>query len=287
MIKRLFRSIYAKIRLFYKKSDRVQHLIFPGIILEQEPFVSIIILTYNNLELTKACLNSLEANTGYKNMEIIIVDNASTDDTPDFLKKNYQHKKNYQIILNNKNLGFAAGNNIGLKAATGEYLVLLNNDTRVTSGWIRAMVSYFVQYSKMGLLGPITNNIGNEAKISTKYKNPDEMLPEVSEITLKNTGRLRLMKTVAFFCVMIPRKVFEEIGLLDERFGLGFFEDDDYCRRVQQAGYEIYCAEDVFVHHHLSASFDQMKAKSRQKLFEENKKIYESKWGAWQPHQYR
>jgi GT2 family glycosyltransferase len=253
----------------------------------KEPLVSIIILTYNNLQLTKACLKSLEQYTDYENIEIIIVDNASSDDTPIYLKQNYENLKNYKVILNNENLGFSAGNNVGLKVATGDYLVLLNNDTLVTTGWMRTMVNHFRYNPKLGLLGPITNNIGNEAKVFTKYKNPNDMFPEVTHIIFKNMGKLLPLKTAAFFCVMMSREVYEKVGLLDESFGLGFFEDDDYCRRVQQQGYDIFCAEDVFIHHHLSASFDKLKSETRQELFEKNKKIYESKWGAWKPHQYR
>ena len=85
----------------------------------------------------------------------------------------------------------------------------------------------------------------------------------------------------------MPRQVFERVGELDEAFGVGFFEDDDYCRRVELAGWRIACAEDVFVHHHLSASFDQLKAEAKKKLFDANKAIYEAKWGAWEPHAYR
>ena len=86
---------------------------------------------------------------------------------------------------------------------------------------------------------------------------------------------------------MITRAAFDRVGELDERFGLGFFEDDDYCRRLEQAGFEVLCAEDVFVHHHLSASFDKLKSQAKQALFDKNRAIYESKWGPWRPHQYR
>ena len=95
------------------------------------------------------------------------------------------------------------------------------------------------------------------------------------------------VNVVGFFCTAMPRVVFETVGGLDERFGLGFFEDDDYCRRVAEAGYRITIAEDVFVHHHLSASFDLLDRERRQALFDRNKALYEEKWGEWTPHRYR
>jgi GT2 family glycosyltransferase len=85
----------------------------------------------------------------------------------------------------------------------------------------------------------------------------------------------------------MPRDVYQSIGPLDENFGTGFFEDDDYCQRVRQLERRIVCAEDVFVHHELSASFSKMPSKERQELFDRNKTYYESKWGPWQRHAYR
>jgi GT2 family glycosyltransferase len=189
--------------------------------------------------------------------------------------------------LNPDNKGFAAGNNQGLLAATGEYLVLLNNDTYVTPGWISSLVKHIERDPQIGLRGPVTCNIGNEAKINIHYGNMSEMLVESSKFTLRHIGHLTPLRTAAFFCVMISRTAYEKVGLLDEAFGIGFFEDDDYCRRVEQAGFGIYCADDVFIHHHLSASFNKLKLETRQKLFEENKVTYEKKWGPWIPHVYR
>jgi GT2 family glycosyltransferase len=88
-------------------------------------------------------------------------------------------------------------------------------------------------------------------------------------------------------CVMFTRKVYEKVGPLDEAFGRGFFEDDDYCRRVEQPGLSVVCAEDVFIHHHLSAPFNKLKSADRQALFEQNKAIYEAKCGTWTPHTYK
>jgi GT2 family glycosyltransferase len=92
---------------------------------------------------------------------------------------------------------------------------------------------------------------------------------------------------VAFFCVMMPRRVYEAVGPLDEQFFPGFFEDDDYCLRVREKGWTIGCAEDVFVYHELSASFDAEGAARRAAIFERNKALFEKKWGPWKPHIYR
>ena len=251
-----------------------------------EPVVSVIVVTYNNLELTKACLASLAEFSDYSQLEIIVVDNASSDSSRDYLTQ-WAAAPNRQLILNEDNKGFAAANNQGLAIASGEYLVMLNNDTYVTPGWVRTLMNHLRRDSSIGLIGPVTNNIGNEAKINLSYKNMDEMLRSSASYTRRHIGQILPIRTVAFFCVMMRRDVFQRVGPLDEAFGRGFFEDDDYCRRVEQSGLRIVCAEDVFVHHYLSASFNKLKSQDRQVLFEQNKAIYEAKWGKWIPHTFR
>ena len=110
---------------------------------------------------------------------------------------------------------------------------------------------------------------------------------EAYQLTRARIGQSFDIPVAAFFCVMFPRGVYEELGPLDEKFGMGFFEDDDYCERVRRAGRRVACAEDVFIHHELSASFDQVMAGERRALFERNRAYYESKWGPWKPHEYR
>lgn len=263
------------------------HDLVQGIEALKGPLVSVIVVTYNNLDLTKACLHSLEKLTDYGNLEVIVVDNASADETPAYLEAWCAEGANRRIVLNPDNRGFAAGNNQGLAIARGEYLVMLNNDTYVTPGWISTLTAHLRRHGELGMIGPVTNNIGNEARIDTQYQDMDGMLCEAAAYTAAHAGKLLPMRTVAFFCVMLRREVYEKVGPLDEAFGIGFFEDDDYCRRVEQAGWGIACAEDVFIHHHLSASFNKLKQERRQALFEENKAIYEAKWGPWVPHVYR
>lgn len=253
-----------------------------------EPIVSIIIVTYNNLALTRECLESVDIYRGFSNQEIIVVDNRSEDGTREFLQQWVSDSpSDRKVIFNEDNLGFAAANNQGMAAAKGEFLVLLNNDTYVTPGWLQTLMNHLRRDKTIGIIGPVTNNIGNEAKIDIFYSSMEGMIEAARRYTCNHLGEVFDLRTVAFFCVMFRRSVYEAIGLLDEAFGLGFFEDDDYCRRIEEAGMRIVCAEDVFVHHHLSASFDKIHSKKRQELFERNKKIYEEKWGAWEPHVYR
>lgn len=250
--------------------------------------VSVIIVTYNNLDLTKRCLYSVEKYSNYENLEVIIVDNNSQDGTKEYLKEYAKNKKNVKVILNEENLGFSAGNNIGIKNATGDYIVLLNNDTFVTPNWIERLMAHFELDNKIGLVGPRTNNIGNEAKIETNVKTEEEIVSFAEKLYKEN--RLKQydkVRVLAFFCVMIKKEVFDKIGLLDEAFGIGMFEDDDFCERAKKAGYKLVCADDVFIYHHLSATFDKEPSEWKKKLFEKNKKIYESKHGKWIPHKYR
>ncbi|QOW19177.1 glycosyltransferase [Lysobacter ciconiae] len=252
-----------------------------------EPKVSIIVLCYNNLQFTQACLESVERYSDYPNLEIIAVDNASSDGTQAYLTHWALGGTHRVFIANDANVGFSAGNNVGLRAATGDYLVILNNDTYVTPGWVRGLMRHLRRNPGAGLVGPVTNNIGNEARIEIHYATMEEMIERAGEYTRRNPGTSFEIATAAFFCVMIPRRVYDAVGPMDEDFGVGFFEDDDYCRRLALNGFKVLCADDVFVHHHLSASFNKLKAGAKQALFDTNKAIYEAKWGPWAPHTYR
>ena len=253
----------------------------------QFPRVSVVVLTYNQLDFTRACLHSLEKNSKYPNWELIIVDNASEDGTRDFLREYAAGREHVELILNDENLGFAAGNNVGCRRASGDFIVMLNNDTFVTPGWIGKLLTHFEENPSLALLNPVTNNIGNEARIDIHYADMTEMEQVTAEYTARRRGHRIPLRAAAFFCVMVRREVWDEVGELDEEFGVGFFEDDDYAMRVRKLGYAIECAEDVFVHHHLSASFNELGNEKKSELFDRNKRYFESKWGEWVPHQYR
>ncbi|MDQ0244811.1 GT2 family glycosyltransferase/glycosyltransferase involved in cell wall biosynthesis [Bacillus fengqiuensis] len=253
------------------------------------PKVSIIVITYNQLEYTQKCISSIFSKTAYPNFELIIVDNNSKDNTQEYLKQIEKQHNNIKIILNEENYGFAGGNNIGLKHATGDYFILLNNDTVVTRGWITGLLKHFENNHKLGLLGPVTNSIGNEAMIKTDYNSLEGMDNFAYSYTTKHMGEVyKDISTLAMFCVVISKSTFETVGFLDENYKVGMFEDDDYSFATLKAGYEVTCAEDVFIHHFGSVSFKKLENKEYKEIFEKNKKYYEEKWDTkWAPHRYR
>lgn len=246
------------------------------------PKVTVIVLAHNQRPFTEVCLGSIESFTKYANLEIVVVDNGSTDDTPEFLARWALTRPWAKVVTNRRNLGFAAGNNRGAEVASGEYLVFLNNDCFVTDGWIGDLLAHFRRDPKLGLLGPVTNRSGNESVIWIQYDNMEQMAIEARSYTAAHRGQLTHPHVLHWFCVMLPRSVWMQVGELDEAFGLGTFEDDDYSYRVRSAGFQTGCAEDVFIHHHHSASFGQLPQAQYEELFSRNRRYFESKWGPWQ-----
>lgn len=252
------------------------------------PLVSIIIVTFNNFTYTKLCIESIYARTAYPKFEVIIVDNASTDGTREYLEELEGKRRNVKVILNQENQGFAAASNIGIKISKGEFVILLNNDTIVTRGWISGLIKHLIKNPQVGMVGPVTNAIGNEAKINVPYSDISDIELFADNYTSRNRGIVFEIPVLALFCVAMRRDIIERVGLLDEQFSVGMFEDDDYAMRMKQAGLKTVCTEDVFIHHFGRASFGKLKSQEYQRIFTENKRKYEDKWAmTWVPHRYR
>ena len=252
------------------------------------PKISIIMVTFNKLEYTKQCLESIIRNTEYPNYEIIIVDNASVDGSVQYIQEFEHSTKGVSFIRNDKNLGFAAANNMGANSATGDYLVFLNNDTIVTPGWLQELLYCLNKYPLAGMIGPVTNAIGNEAKIEVDYK----ALTGINYFAARRADKYRGMafeiRVLALYCTMISRNLYSRLGGLDERYQVGMFEDDDLALKIRNAGLTLLCAEGVFIHHFHGISFNQFEDQELQRIFHENRRKFEQKWGVtWQPHQNR
>ena len=256
--------------------------------LEDMPLISVVVLSYGDAELTKVAIQSFfEHGATYPNLEILVVDNGSPRADVENIREFAGRYRNIHIVENGMNLGFAKGNNIGLKRAGGEYVMLLNNDTYVAPGAIHGMARHLARHPEIGAVGPLTNNIGNEARLAVAYENMGEMRRTVRDVTWGYRNRHFAVDSLGYFAVMFRCRDLERFGLLPEEYGLGMFEDDDHSRTIQASGYVTAVAEDAFVHHHLSASFDKWDAGAKQALFDRNKSIFERKWGPWKPHEYR
>jgi len=251
------------------------------------PCASIIVVTYNNLALNKLCLESLIRNTDYPNYEVIVVDNHSTDATPSYLRYIAARHPQIQVILNQDNAGFARANNQGIARSTGEAIVLLNNDTIVPPGWLSRLLRH-LENESVGMVGPMTNFVGNEAKLDVAYRTWAEMETFAQAHTWAHDGQVADIHMLAMFCVAFLRRTYEQIGPLDEQFGIGMFEDDDYAMRIKAQGLRVICAADVFVHHFGQAAFKKLIEDGQYNpLFDENRRRYEAKWNVeWVPHKH-
>jgi GT2 family glycosyltransferase len=248
---------------------------------------SIIIVSYQGLHYLRLCVESIIRYTRYPNYEVIIVDNGSDSSVVAYLQHFEKSMDCVKVIYNAENRGFAAANNQGLELAKdSDFFVLLNNDTVVTPGWLSRLI-FYARQPEIGLVGPVTNFVGNEARIKTHYRDLDEMVRFAKRIYSIRDPEFFDIDVLAMFCVAFRKEMIQKVGLLDERFGIGMFEDDDYAKRVRQAGYRVICAEDVFVHHFGSVSLSRLDEQEYQALFEQNRLKYEEKWGYWKPHRYR
>jgi hypothetical protein len=152
----------------------------------QPNLVSIIILTFNELKYTQECVDSIKKFTTNAH-EIIFVDNGSVDNTLKWLKKLNRDNPNYKFIKNKNNLGFAKGCNQGIQAASGEYILLLNNDVVVTENWLSGMLECLESSPNTGIVGPMTNNISGPQQVpNVNYKSID-LMHDYSKAFRKNT----------------------------------------------------------------------------------------------------
>jgi GT2 family glycosyltransferase len=216
------------------------------------------------------------------------VDNASSDGTQDVVRAHMASNASVKLHELPANIGFAAANNAGAKIATGEYLVLLNSDTIVTSGWLGRLVRHLQLHTDLGLLCPVTNFAGNEAMIEIAYVSAEEMQDFAQERARINAGRLFQIEVAPLFCAILGRKLWSELGGLDERFQVGMFEDDDFSCQVRRRGLRVAAAEDCFVHHFGQGSFAKLPRETYEEVFRDNRRRFEEKWKtAWKPHQTR
>jgi len=216
--------------------------------------VSIITVNYNQTQVTLDLLKSL-ALQDYQDLEIIVVDNGSKELVQHEVSKTYPWVK---VIRSEKNLGFAGGNNLGIRAAQGDYLFFVNNDTVIPENTIRRMVSYLDKNKEVGMLSPMIYYF--DKKDTLQYAGSTE----VNTITGRNESigfhqqwRLedRYVETAYPHgaAMMIPRRVIDEVGEMPENFFL-YYEELDWCSKIKNLGYKAQVDYGGYILHKESVS---------------------------------
>ena len=248
------------------------------------PRVKIIILSYNNPLYLRLTLKSILEKTTYACYEVLIVDNGSAPASITMLTEMAATHPRINVLCNKHNLGFSGGINVGLREATdADIIVLLNDDVIVTAGWLTRLVGHLSDFT-IGMVGPVTSFTSNAARIPIDYTRIEDIERFAQTYTSKHRQETFDVAMFPMFCVALRRETINTIGLLDERFKYGMFEDDDYALRLQMQGYRIVCARDVFVHHFGGASFSKIEAVRFKAIFEANRSAFEEKWQrTWTP----
>lgn len=237
---------------------------------------SIVILTFNQLEYTKQCIESIRKFTKIGSYEMIIVDNGSKDATREWLNR----QEDIIAILNEENLGFPKGCNQGIEAASGDNILLLNNDVVVTENWLENMLAALYSDETIGAVSCVTNSCSYNQAVPTDYSTLDQMHIFAKNFNSHNPSKWEERLKLVGFCLLLRKTVIQSVGLLDEQFSPGNYEDDDYAIRIRQAGYKLLLCKDTFIHHYGSVSFRDLGQDSKyQQLLNKNKLKFQKKWG--------
>jgi GT2 family glycosyltransferase len=218
---------------------------------ETLPLISIVTLTWNTTEITCDFLRSINEHCHYPNLEIIIADNGSKEDPTAVFKA---IRPDVKIILNGRNLGFTGGNNVGIKAAKGDYLFIVNNDTEFTPNLLEGLMEIFDKYPDAGVVSPKFHYYFQKGTIEyAGYNTVDVFTGRNSMVGCKepDAGQYDEIRTTNYAHgggMMVPRKVIDEVGPLPENFFI-YYEEFDWCEQIKRKGYKVYYQPGSLIYH--------------------------------------
>jgi len=217
----------------------------------KKPTTTILILTYNCWQYTNQCIASIKERT-FEPYKILVIDNGSTDETIGEIRRDPQIFN----IENSCNLGFGPGYNIGIDCIDTPYFVICGSDTVVTTGWLTKMIKNMNTDKKLIMLGPRSNNVSGPQRINNvPYKTAATLEAYAKERAQNITDPITYCKRIVFFFTLLRTEAIRKVGIIDERFELGNYEDDDYCMRVNGVGLKTAYDNTVFIHHYGSQTF--------------------------------
>jgi GT2 family glycosyltransferase len=221
------------------------------------PLVSIIILNYNAVSFLKNCFDSV-LNSTYPNIEIVFVDNASTDGSVDFIKSNYGHLQKLKFVLNNQNLGFNEGNNVGFAQSNGEFCVFMNPDAKINDpSTIEKIVQVLLVRKTVGIIAPVLLNYDSDivqsAGVYQSFRPFEYGKGEHYKAFIEKNPVLFPIAVTPGAFVLIRRSMAEKIGLFDKVFFMQG-DIDDLSFRAWKKGYTVAILPTVTVMHYEGGS---------------------------------
>ncbi len=237
---------------------------------------SFVILSYNTLEMTKDCIESIRQTCNPDSYELIVIDNASEDGSVDWLRR----QEDILLIENTENAGFPAGCNQGIAAAKPDHdIMLLNSDTVMMPNAMFTLRMGLYDSEENGAAGSVTNNAANQQIIDHTYNSIDEYRQYAIRNNIPGPQFFEKKVWLVGFSVLLRRTVLNQVGLLDERFTPGNYEDNDLGIRILEKGFRNILCWNSFVFHWGSKSFDKLNTQSASMTMQANAKKYEEKWG--------
>ena len=233
--------------------------------------LSVIILNYNSKDYLLPCIKGIVEHTKNLDYEIIVVDNASTDNSGEYIEQKLLPRfSELKLVRAKVNGGYAAGNNIGIKASRGRYVLIMNPDIVIWENSFKQMVDFMDSHTNVGMAGPrLLSPDGSLQYFVYRWPTPQVLLYRRTPLGRFNFAQRAidkyLMKDwdhrdtrpvdwVQGSCVIVCREAMAKVGLMDERYFL-YSEDTDWCRRFWQAGLEVWYMADIeLIHYHERAS---------------------------------
>jgi GT2 family glycosyltransferase len=249
------------------------------------PLVEIVVCIHNALEEVKICLDAVRTKT-HKNYLLTVVDDASTPNVGLYLSSITRANPGWRLLRNDTNIGYTRSANRGLRQARTDWVVLLNSDTVVTTGWMDGLLDCVMSDPNLKAAGPLSNAASIQSVPETRDArgkfiinalpagvSPDDLGDLVRRLSKRAFPRTPMLNG---FCILLHKPTVERLGFLDEsKFPFGYGEETDLCLRLINAGYKLAIADNVYVYHSRSASFGLT---HRQKLINQANKNLKCMW---------
>jgi GT2 family glycosyltransferase len=249
--------------------------------------ISIIIVSWNTARLLENCLASILTNPPRSSFEIWVVDNASTDASPQMVREKFPQ---VHLIENRENVGFARANNQAIQQCTGNYILLLNPDTLITSGALQTLADFLDEHPQTGAVGPRILNPDGSLQISSHPRptlsrelwrlfHLDALLPYAEYLQTKwQTNEAQEVDILMGACLLLRKEVLDQVGLLDEDYFM-YSEEVDLCYRIQRAGWRLFWVPQAEVVHFGGQSTQQVPTEMFLNLYHSKIKYFRKHYG--------